>query len=150
MKRLLLLICTLLCANVLMAQVGTRFWVDGLGYEITSTNPAKVLVYGFNESITTVNIPSTVNYYGRTYSVTSIGEEAFDNCSSLTSVTIPNSVTSIGDYVFSGCSSLTSVTISNSVTSIGRSAFQNCSSLTSVTIPNSVTSIGNSTFYGCI
>ena len=147
MKKALLLICTLLCANVLSAQ--TRFWVDSLQYEVTSTNPVKVEVYDANDSITTVNIPATVTYNGINYSVTSIGAQAFSFCSSLTSVTIPNSVTYIGDYVFSGCSSLTSVTISNSVTSIGRSAFQNCSSLTSVTIPNSVTSIGNSTFYGC-
>ncbi len=147
MKKVLLLICTLLCANVLSAQ--TRFWVDSLQYEVTLTNPAKVEVYDANDSITTVNIPATVTYNGINYSVTSIGAQAFSFCSSLTSIDIPNSVTSIGDYVFSGCSSLTSVTISNSVTSIGRSAFQNCSSLTSVTIPNSITSIGNSTFYGC-
>ena len=147
MKRLLLLICTLLCANVLLAQ--TRFWIGDIQYEITSTNPAEVEVYNAISSITTANIPATVTYQETTYDVTSIGAQAFSFCSSLTSIDIPNSVTSIGDYVFSGCSSLTSVTISNSVTSIGRSAFQNCSSLTSITIPNSVTSIGNSTFYGC-
>ena len=82
-------------------------------------------------------------------SVTSIGYEAFDYCESLTSITIPNSVTSIGDYAFRGCTSLTSITIPNSVTSIGRSAFDNCTSLTSITIPNSVTSIGGDAFYGC-
>ena len=82
-------------------------------------------------------------------SVTSIGYEAFDCCESLTSITIPNSVTSIGDYAFRGCTSLTSITIPNSVTSIGRSAFDNCTSLTSITIPNSVTSIGGDAFYGC-
>ena len=82
-------------------------------------------------------------------SVTSIGSLAFISCSSLTSITIPNSVTSIGNYAFRSCSSLTSVTIPNSVTSIGSDAFRSCSSLTSVTIPNSVTSIGSDAFAGC-
>ena len=82
-------------------------------------------------------------------SVTSIGNYAFECCSGLTSITIPNSVTSIGDGAFLGCSGLTSVTIGNSVTSIGEGAFYDCSGLTSVTIPNSVTSIGWAAFNGC-
>ena len=82
-------------------------------------------------------------------SVTCIGRRAFKNCSSLTSVTIPNSVTSIGSGAFKNCSSLTSVTIPNSVMSIGDEAFSDCSGLTSITIPNSVTSIEEETFYGC-
>lgn len=82
-------------------------------------------------------------------SITSIGNRAFDGCSSLTTVTIPNNVTSIEDFAFDGCSSLTSVTIPNSVTTIGNYAFYNCSRLTSVTIGNSVTSIGNDAFAGC-
>ncbi len=82
-------------------------------------------------------------------SVTSIGEYAFSDCKSLTSVTIPDSVTSIGDYAFYHCESLTSVTIPDGVTSIGDSAFRYCTSLTSVTIPDSVTSIGDYAFYRC-
>ena len=78
-----------------------------------------------------------------------IGNSAFSYCSSLTSITIPDSVTSIGEYAFSGCSSLTSITLPDSVTSIGNSAFRSCSSLTSITIPNSVASIGNYAFYYC-
>jgi len=77
-------------------------------------------------------IPSSVTFGGYTYSVTSIGNNAFGNCSGLASVTIPNSVTSIGEYAFSGCSGLTSVTIPNLVTSIGGRAFYGCSGLTTV------------------
>ncbi len=82
-------------------------------------------------------------------SVTSIGSSAFYNCTSLASVTIPDSVTSIANYAFEGCTSLTSITIPDSVTSIGRSAFSGCTSLASITIPDSVTSIGSSAFKGC-
>ena len=81
--------------------------------------------------------------------VTSIGDYVFCNCSGLTSVTIPNSVISIGPSAFSGCSALTSVTIPNSVTSISGGTFSGCSGLTSVIIPNTVTSIGYGAFWGC-
>ena len=97
----------------------------------------------------TINIPSQVTYMNRTRYVTRIGHFAFDDCSSLTSVTIPNSVTSIGERSYSCCSGLTSVTIPNSVTSIGNDAFMSCYGLTSVTIGNSVTSIGDGAFSGC-
>ncbi|MEE0899487.1 MAG: leucine-rich repeat protein [Bacteroidales bacterium] len=147
MKRIIFAICTILCANVLFAQ--TRFWIDDLQYEVTSTNPPKVKVYDAASSITIANIPATVTYNETIYSVTSIGSAAFYYRSSLTSVTIPNSVTFIDDWAFELCSSLTSVTIGNSVTSIGYYAFGGCSSLTSVTIGNSVTSIGEDAFCGC-
>ena len=125
-----------------------------LYYNITSGNTAEVTYYaddylGYNYVSGNLVIPSTITRNGTTYSVTSIGEYAFKNCSGLTSVTIPNSVTSIGEYAFENCSGLTSVTIPNSVTSIGDGAFAYCSGLTSVTIPNSVTSIGNSAFWRC-
>ena len=94
-------------------------------------------------------IPNEVTYMNRTRNVTSIGGNAFEYQSGLTSVTIPNSVTSIGNEAFRYCERLTSVTIPNSVTSIGRYAFVYCKKLTSVTIPNSVTSIEDNAFWNC-
>jgi len=82
-------------------------------------------------------------------SVTSIGGSAFSGCDGLTSVSIPNSVTSIGYSSFYGCYRLTSLTIGNSVTSISGLAFSGCYGLTSITIPNSVTTIGEEAFWGC-
>ena len=96
-----------------------------------------------------VNIPASVTYNDKTYNVISIGQEAFVECSGLTSVTIPNSVTSIGSLAFYDCGSMISVSIPNSVTNIGRSAFYGCTGLTSVNIPDSVTSIDVGTFYRC-
>ena len=81
--------------------------------------------------------------------VTSIGNSAFDSCSSLTSITLSNNITNIGNDAFAGCRSLTSITIPDSVTSIGDTAFAYCYQLTSITIPDSVTSIGEATFYYC-
>jgi len=81
--------------------------------------------------------------------ITSIEENAFFWCESLTGVTIPNSVTSIGDWAFGYCTGLASITIPNSVTSIGWRAFAYCTSLASITIPNSVTSIGGWAFDYC-
>ena len=82
-------------------------------------------------------------------SVTNIGDSAFYDCKSLTSINIPNSVTNIGDEAFWGCESLTNINIPNSVTNIGRDAFSGCSSLTNINIPNGVTNIGRDAFSGC-
>ena len=81
--------------------------------------------------------------------VTNIGDRAFSECKSLTSIKIPNSVKNIGDSAFYGCRSLTSINIPDSVTNIGDKAFWGCSSLTSINIPNSVTNIGDSAFWCC-
>ena len=124
------------------------FLIDGLKYKYES---GSLLVSGYDPVFFagTAKIISKLIYNGRSMNVVGIDNKAFSKCTSLTSITIPESVTSIGYDAFYHCSSLTSVTIPNSVTSIGSYAFWGCSSLTSITIPKSVTSIGSNPFYGC-
>ena len=139
-------------ATVAMAH---DFEVGGIYYSILSEKTVGVTYRGdsynsySNEYTGSVDIPSMVTYNDLTYSVTSIGDFAFDGCTGLTSVTIGNGVTNIGDYAFSYCKGLTNITIPNSVTRIGSLAFYYCSGLTSITIPNSVTSIGSEVFKSC-
>ena len=85
-----------------------------------------------------VVIPESVEYNGKTYSVTSIGVSAFELCSGLTSVTIPNSVIYIGRWAFSGCKALLSITIPNSVTTIDRGAFVACTGLASIIVAEEI------------
>ena len=142
-----------------IAAFAHDFEMDGIYYKYNDGNSGTSVSVTYrgssyntysDEYTGEVIISESVTFNGKTYSVTSIGDRAFEGCSGLTSATIPNSVTSISFYAFGGCSGLTSVTIPNSVTSIGSSAFNGCSSLTSVTIPNSVISIGNYAFAYCI
>ena len=91
--------------------------IDGLNYNLNDELQTAEVARNSSASGDII-IPSSVTYNGKTYSVTSIGKNAFYYCEALTSITIPNSVTSIGDWAFRECSSLTSVTIPNSVTSI--------------------------------
>ncbi len=111
-----------------------------------TTNNGTITIAGYAGSGGSVTIPGTIGGLP----VTSIGDEAFAYCTSLTGVTIPDSVTGIGGAAFAGCINLSSITIPNSVASIGDDAFSYCGGLTSVTIPNRVTSIGDGTFSWCV
>ena len=158
MKRLIAFLVGFMLVGQAWAQ---RFQSGDLYYNITSnTEPYTVEVtYEFSHSsystspsyldLDEIEIPDKVTYDWVEYAVTSIGSEAFSDCGSLTSVTIPNSVTIIDSHAFYNCSGLTSITIPNSVTDIYSNAFDGCSSLTSVNIPNSVTGISGYAFRGC-
>lgn len=102
-------------------------------------------IYDCDESVTSANIPSTIN--GRP--VCGFGGDTFWGCTSLTSVTMPDSITHIPSCLFWKCTSLTSVNISSSATYIEAQAFSGCTSLTSVTIPSSVTYIEGLVFENC-
>ena len=122
--------------------------IEGIKYRFNEeTLTAEVIQK--NGYVGDIIIPETIVFNQVSYGVTSIGEEAFNCCDSLTSIVIPDGVTSIGESAFSDCSSLTSIVIPDSVTSIGRGAFYKCSSLTTVVIPDSVMSIESWAFKYC-
>lgn len=132
------------------------FEVDGIYYKYNPSYLDSTVIVSYKidddeEGIVSdyrgdVTIPSTVEYRGRTYSVTAIGDYAFEGCTGLTSVTIPNSVTSIGNGAFMYCSGLTSIDIPESVTKIGGYAFYYCMALTSINFPETITYIGHKAF----
>ncbi len=168
-NKFVLLVCMLVGTFTAGAY---NFVVDGIYYN-KNGNEATVTfkTTSYNSYSGSVTIPSTVTYSGVTYTVTAIGDNAFNKSTGLTSVSIPNTVKTIGTYAFLSCTSLTDVSIPSSVSSIKDYAFSNtglssivipnsiselvngtfasCSRLTSITIPNSVTKIGNEVFNGC-
>ena len=135
----------LILASAFQTAFGQSYVTGDFVYTL-SNNQATITRYmPTMETGGAVTIPAYLNFYP----VVSIGQQAFEFSTFLTSVTIPNSVTSIGANAFTGCG-LTYVSIGNSVTSIGGYAFADCPNLTYVSIGNSVTSIGGGAFYGCI
>lgn len=151
--------------------INDYFEVNNFTYQVISVNPNKVAVSSYDiAGGTTVNIPTTIigACTSNVYTVTEIKQAAFQNLSTITSISIPNNVTVIGTAAFSGIglnnivlpsslitigtfafssNNLSNLTIPNGVTSIGTGAFSN-NDLTTLTIPNSVTTIGNFTFSG--
>jgi len=145
------LLLLLLLPNISVAH---DFEVNGIYYNIDGDNAVVTYkgtsYYHYSDEYSgEVTIPSSVTHDGTTYNVNSIGQYAFNNCSGLTNVIIPNSVTSIGYSAFYGCSGLIDITIPNTITSFRDYCFYGCIGLTSITIPNSVSFIGNYCFYGC-
>lgn len=125
--------------------------IGSIYYDLYSNKTAVVcrVSNGDAEYAGNINIPAEVVYEGETYKVTDIGSHAFEDCSELTSVTIPTSIYEIGQYAFSNCTKLKKLTLRNGVKTISFFAFNNCPALTKLKIPNSVTYIGSNAFQGC-
>lgn len=157
MKKLLFLLMCLLSMTASAYDVK----VNGIYYDLNKEKKTAKVTYK-ETSLLAMDVIFTSDYCGNivipksikigvnTYSVTSIGENAFHSCIKLTSIIIPNSVTTIENSAFKECRNLQSVNIPNSVTTIGNDAFAGCISLVSIVIPNSVSSIGENAFYYCI
>ena len=159
MKKILLILTLML--TCWQAASAYDFMVNGIAYQknpdgntvtVTYTNidywNVEYENYSGNFSITVANIPETVSNGGKTYSVTSIGVQAFQNAKELESVTIPNTVTKICESAFFNCIKLKRIVLPNSLTTIEGGAFFGCT-FESITIPNSVTEMGNEVFYCC-
>ena len=154
-----------------LPMLAEKVEIDGIWYNLESEGKQAEVTYKgssyyeYEEYSGVVAIPASVVYNGTTYSVTSIGNVAFRNCSGLTSVTIPNSVTSIGNSAFGGCYGLISVHISDIAAwckidfdnSYGDAnplfyahhLYLNGKEVKDLVIPDGVTSIGNYAFYYC-
>ena len=143
MKKIIITVFTISIALIAMAET---VQVGELSYNLNESEKTAEVTHSFVNNanylgMTSIEIPSNINYNGTTYSVTSIGNWAFQECFSLTSITIPSSVTSIGLQAFLNCSSLATVIIPESMKSIGERAFEDCSSLNAINIPNNITII---------
>ena len=137
-----LVLCVLLCGGIgKTAQAAESKTYNGFMYE---EKESEITITGYVGDKTEVVIPGEIN--GK--KVTTIGDRAFNDCTSLTSVTIPEGVTSIGDDAFSLCVNLTSISLPKSLTSIGSWGFS-AAGLTSITIPENVRSIGCDAFFSC-
>ena len=146
-KKLLTLAVALLAATGAWAQ---EFTFDNLKYTITDAATHTVELTGYESALAgEVNIPATVTNESTDYSVTSIGEGAFNSCYSLTAVTIPEGVATIGSYAFEYCSSLTVVNIPASAINIGNWVFDYCSALTAIHVAegNTAYSSENGVFF---
>ena len=147
----MLVVLMLMTTSSAMAQEPKFEVIDGFRYLLDSDTKTATLVPKTDGKYSgDIIIPEKVKGNdGVEYIVASLGASCFEECSGLTSITIPSSVTSLGASCFAFCDGLTSITIPSSVTSLGASCFEGCSGLTSITIPSSVTSLGDECFQGC-
>lgn len=123
--------------------------IDGVCYSLNPIDSTAEVTQNKEQYAGAINIPEQVTHDGASYSVTSIGAEAFNFCRSLTAITIPNSVVTIGNLAFSNCTALSEITIPDSVETIKAGAFSLCEALHSITLPKRMKCIEHLAFYRC-
>ncbi len=150
-RKIFAILAFLLCVTSVHAAVGQAV-IDGMNYALSSDGEVRTatVVAGDKKYAGHVVIPSVVTFAGDQYKVTAVGNDAFNGCTGLQSITFGDNVTSIGDRAFSDCTQLTEVVLPQGLTSIGDFAFCFCSGLKTIDIPNSVTNLGVSCFSLCI
>lgn len=145
-----ILLSFILILSVSLSAVANDFLHNGIYYDIEDSELAKVAVSGYTDAATgEVIIPETVKINGKTFTVTSIKENAFAFARSITAMRLPSTVTLISRGAFLYCSQLRDITIPESVIEIGAEAFDGCSSLASVALPEGVRTIGAGAFMSC-
>lgn len=147
MKKRLNLLIMMLLPMVAVNALAQLVAIGNISYSLSEETVKVVSCNEFGNGA--IEIPSTVSYGGKDYSVTTIGGFAFFECTKLKSIVIPNGVTTIEQRAFEGCTGLTSLIIPNSVTTIEAQAFQGCTGLTSVVMSDNVQNIGSDAFYAC-
>lgn len=149
------------------------FTQDGINYKVTGSDKKQVHIVGYESSVATdIELPLTVKYENKIYTLTGIDENAFKDCAKLASITftdnineigagafsgctslktftLPKNVTEVADNLLTGCTSLNTVTLHENVTTIGDYSFANCTKITEMKIPESVAQIGKGAFMGC-
>lgn len=146
MKKILSIVLSVVLIFGIVPMYAITVNAETSGYYTYTVSDGKATITDCNTSISgNVKIPSKLGGYP----VISIGYDAFSNCISITSITIPEGIENIGEDAFFYCKNLTNISIPNSVTNIGSLAFYNCKNLKNVSLGNNVTSIGYRVFYGC-
>lgn len=123
--------------------------INGIKYRVLTENTVEVAGHTDGTKPTNVTITDKVNYNDMEFDVVAIGEGAFNECSQLASISIPESVTTIKHGAFQSCSNLTSIEIPSHVSEIAEYTFNNCNSLASVKLPEGLTRIGRGAFMYC-
>lgn len=123
--------------------------IDGIRYKLDVVNKVAEVSKGLKTEWEYVNILETIDYNNEVYQVSSIGKDAFAQCSYMMGVTIPNSIISIGENAFAHCSSLTDISIPSGLSTISEKTFYGCTNLIKIIIPENVSVIGKFAFADC-